>query len=669
MKKQIFMLRWFGIMIMQLCFLLAGSSDDNISDSSAAVKLNAEDPEQVVIDNGIVQLTVSKPQGYVIGISYHGIDNVLETRHALHDRGYFDVVWNEPGKNSIAQRINGTHFSIVASDESQVEVSFVRTWTSSMQGTDVPINIDQRYVMRRGSSGFYSYAIFERPQSFPAVEVDQVRTVYKLQEHRFHYMAVSDNRQRFMPTMEDRESGQVLAYPEAVLLTLPSNEDFKGEVDDKYQYSCENKDNRVHGWISFDSKAPVGFWMITPSDEFRNAGPTKQDLTSHVGPITLSMFVSTHYGGKEVTMAFQEGETYKKVFGPVFVYLNSLSSNEDPHTLWPDAVQRMYKEARSWPYDFPHSRDFIPPTRRGSAIGRLIVQDRYNRGGRLLYGESAYVGLALPGSEGSWQRESKGYQFWTQADNKGYFMIKNVIPGHYNLFAWVPGFIGDYKHNNMITITSGSLIKLDSLVYSPPRNGSTLWEIGFPDRTAAEFYIPDPNPKFINKLYKEQPTNKFRQYGLWERYAALYPHNDLVYTVGVDRYDRDWFFAHVTRRIGNGVFQPTTWQIIFELKDNAIRGSYTLQLALASATHSQLQIWLNEEGDNPALFERVNMGEDNAIARHGIHGLYWLFSIDIPSDRLVKGRNTIYLRQSNATNPFQGVMYDYIRLERPPTLN
>lgn len=29
--------------------------------------------------------------------------------------------------------------------------------------------------------------------------------------------------------------------------------------------------------------------MITPSDEFRTAGPIKQDLTSHVGPITLSV--------------------------------------------------------------------------------------------------------------------------------------------------------------------------------------------------------------------------------------------------------------------------------------------------------------------------------------------------------------------------------------------
>lgn len=59
------------------------------------------------------------------------------------------------------------------------------------------------------------------------------------------------------------------------------------QVDDKYQYSCDNKDSHVHGWIS--SGPHVGFWVITPSDEFRAGGPLKPDLTSHVGPTSLSV--------------------------------------------------------------------------------------------------------------------------------------------------------------------------------------------------------------------------------------------------------------------------------------------------------------------------------------------------------------------------------------------
>ena len=90
-----------------------------------------------------------------------------------------------------------------------------------------------------------------------------------------------------MPTSADRARGQSLAYPEAVMLKNPSNSKFEGEVDDKYQYSSETKDDSLHGWISLIQG--IGFWIITPSHEFRTAGPLKQDLTCHVGPTCLSV--------------------------------------------------------------------------------------------------------------------------------------------------------------------------------------------------------------------------------------------------------------------------------------------------------------------------------------------------------------------------------------------
>ncbi|KAL5063334.1 hypothetical protein RYX36_025071 [Vicia faba] len=40
-------------------------------------------------------------------------------------------------------------------------------------------------------------------------------------------------------------------------------------------------------------------------------------------------------------MAFEEGETYKKVFGPVFVYLNTDSTQNHMSTLWSDAKQQV----------------------------------------------------------------------------------------------------------------------------------------------------------------------------------------------------------------------------------------------------------------------------------------------------------------------------------------
>jgi rhamnogalacturonan endolyase len=49
----------------------------------------------------------------------------------------------------------------------------------------------------------------------------------------------------------------------------------------------------------------------------------------------------------------------------------------------------------------------------------------------------------------------------------------------------------------------GCEINVGELVYEPARDAPTLWEIGIPDRTAAEFYVPDPNTLYlyVNRLY------------------------------------------------------------------------------------------------------------------------------------------------------------------------
>jgi len=49
----------------------------------------------------------------------------------------------------------------------------------------------------------------------------------------------------------------------------------------------------------------------------------------------------------------------------------------------------------------------------------------------------------------------------------------------------------------------GGVIKLNSLVYNPPRNGPTIWEIGIPDRLTSEFHVPEPYPTLMNKLYSK----------------------------------------------------------------------------------------------------------------------------------------------------------------------
>ncbi|KAK1301046.1 hypothetical protein QJS10_CPB13g00281 [Acorus calamus] len=592
-----------------------------------AVRLDIQD-QHVVMDNGILQVTLSNPDGIVTGVRYNGLDNLMEISNTEENRGYWDVVWREPGKDNIFDRIKATSFKVILQNENLVELSFTRTWNVSQNGTVIPLNIDKRFIMLRGTSGFYTYAIYEHLQGWPDFDLLETRVAFKLRKDKFQYMAMADNRQRKMPMPDDRNAprGQMLAYPEAVLLINPIDPNMKGEVDDKYQYSCNDEDNKVHGWICADPL--IGFWQITPSDEFRTGGPVKQNLTSHVGPVMLAMFQSEHYSGDDLVPKFRNGEHWKKVFGPVFLYLNSdPMGGNDTKQLWEDAKSQLA-------VNFPASDDFLKADQRGSVSGRLFVRDRYINETDI-FADSAYIGLALPGDVGSWQRECKSYQFWSRANADGSFSIANVRSGDYNLYAWVPDFIGDYKYDATITIIPGSDVQLGDLVYEPPRDGPTLWEIGIPDRSAAEFFVPDPNPMYINKLYINHP-DRFRQYGLWER------------------------------KKDDNTYQATTWQIKFTLDNVTQNTTYKLRLALASATRSELQVRFNDSNANPAHFSTGRIGLDNSIARHGIRGLYWLYNIGVQSDWLVVGENTIFLTQTRSSNPFYGVMYDYIRLEGLP---
>lgn len=85
---------------------------------------------------------------------------------------------------------------------------------------------------------------------------------------------------------------------------------------------------------------------------------------------------------------------------------------------------------------------------------------------------------------------------------------------------------------------------------------------------------------------------------------------------------------------------------------------------LTDGENLPLKVRINKVAD-PPLFSTGLLGKDNTIARHGIHGLYRLYNIEVPGTQLQKGDNTIFLTQSESTSPFQGVMYDYIRLEGP----
>src|SRR6185437_13591687 len=91
---------------------------------------------------------------------------------------------------------------------------------------------------------------------------------------------------------------------------------------------------------------------------------------------------------------------------------------------------------------------------------------------------------------GSWMHDARFYQFFNEGDADGKFAITKIRPGTYTLHAWADGVLGEFAKTN-VTVESGKTLDLGALVWTPVRFGRQVWEIGYPDRTAKEFFKGD----------------------------------------------------------------------------------------------------------------------------------------------------------------------------------
>ena len=55
----------------------------------------------------------------------------------------------------------------------------------------------------------------------------------------------------------------------------------------------------------------------------------------------LKSFHTIHYAGEDMRQEVRDGEPWKKVYGPVFVCLNSVPESGDPNSLCADAKHQV----------------------------------------------------------------------------------------------------------------------------------------------------------------------------------------------------------------------------------------------------------------------------------------------------------------------------------------
>ena len=717
-----------AILAFTLAFTTAGALPAMAADARPARVTVTDNGTSWTLDNGIVKATISKDTAFMPSLVYKG-------REVLAASG---GTWEHTPKNA-PHLSNTVTIDPGANDGERAEVS-VRgitdgavALTPDAPGGGAQADMEIRYALGRGDSGIYVYAIYDHPASYPAGGTGaEDRYITRLSQ-RFDWITVDPDRNMLEAAPRDWGTGVVVHAKEQRIMTTGV---YRNSVEHKYSYSGMQYRTPAYGWSSTTDR--VGVWFINPTTEYLSGGPFRIDLDAHFGdngdpePIILDYWHSGHYGGANTKIA--AGEAWHKVIGPIFIYVNALdhpvpttsaevrtlaqtagnptvpaSWTANADALWQDALAQAKTQNAKWPYGWVRDSGYTPADQRGTVTGRIVLDDPLAPAGTEKTLPHLIVGLAhadapqdaaaaastrdpragLYSGPDSWMHDAKDYQFFNDGSPDGTFAITRVRPGTYTLHAYADGVLGEYQQAE-ITVVAGKTVDLGRLVWKPVRYGHQIWEIGYPDRTAREFFKGDGRNGWL--------------WGWNLRYALLFP-NDVTYTVGKSDWRTDWFFEQVphatdlsfvnpdakdpaNQRFGwvraeslaqypqtdttgpwrvYGQGRATTWTIKFTL-DHALHGTAALRVALAGedGLNGVLPVAVNGQsiggvGDGSTA-DNAKMIQSNAIRYNTDKGLWQQRTLTFPAGVLKAGENTMTFTVP-AGSLQSGVVWDYLRLE------
>ncbi len=605
--------------------------------SGAAVVDLTQDTRSFRMTNGRLAATIEKSTGRITAASLDG-QELLGS-----GSGYWSM-----SASSMSSRVEGYGKSVrqfvsidpSTNDGERAEVACAFHGTGS-DGA-FPGTTEVRYAIDRHSNTLYATAIMSHAAGDAPLRVGESRFVLKLDGGIFDQLTVDRDRNTIMPSGLDWQKGTQLNLMEVRRMTTGIR---NGWAEHKYGYSAMLGEVPAYGWVG--NKQPYGIWLINPSVEYIAGGPTKMELTGHLDvggealPTLLNMWHGSHYGG--TALSLERGEAWTKVIGPFAIHFNQ---GGKPDELRKSAYQQAAVEKAAWPYSWVRHEAYPLLPLRGGIRGRILIDEKNPV---RLDGDGTWVGLTVPDYESAdrsgrhmigWQRDSKHYQYWVKAEADGTFNLNGVRPGTYVMRAFADGVLGEFEKPGLTT-GAGAVRDIGEIHWRPERAGPTLWEIGIPDRSAAEFRNGD----------------HYWHWGNYLKFRSDFP-NGVNYIVGRSDWRRDWNICQPLELSADGeVLGDSTWKVSFPLDVVPAAGTRLRVSFCGSRQGSQLALRIN--GGELA---RLEMPEDGVMHRDSHRGMWFERGFDIPPDRLHTGENVLEFRLSG-TVWHQGVLYDYIRME------
>lgn len=603
----------------------------------AATVTLSQDDKSFHLSNGALRASIEKSSGRVTSVELGG-QKLLGS-----GSGYWSM-----SSSSGRSRVDGFGrskeqlVSIDPASNGGERAEVVCRFHGTGKDAAYPGNTEIRYAIDGESTTLYATAILEHGVGDAPFRMGEARFVIKLDPEIFDQLTVDQDRNWIMPTGRDWDAGTEVNLKEARRMNTGIH---AGWVEHKYSYSAMLGKVPAYGWVG--SKRSFGVWMINPSVEYIAGGPTKMELTGHLDvggdslPTLLNMWHGSHYGG--TALSLDQDEAWSKVIGPFAIHFNQGGSPED---LMKSAYQRANIERAAWPYAWFSHADYPSPSARGGLSGKVIIDE--TRASPAPAG-ALWVGLTAPEYEHrnrwsqesiGWQRDGKNYQYWVRAEPDGKFSLTGVRPGNYVMHAFTDGVLGEYVRPD-VAVEAGAVKSLGEVRWKPERVGPTLWEIGIPDRSAAEFRNGD----------------QYWHWGNYLKFKTDFP-NGVDYVVGKSDWRKDWHICQPLDLSADGeVLGDSTWRVRFPLAKVPAGGTRLRVSFCGSRAGSRLDLILNE-----TKIVSLNLPEDGTMHRDSHRGMWFEHSFDIPASRLRSGENVLQFRL-NGSVWHQGVLYDYIRME------
>ena len=677
--------------LLSLCLLTGNSGWANVpggGTNGAAVTI-VDNGTTVTMSNGIVAIVITKTSAQINTINYTfnntGSSRTLNLLSGGNGGTGGYLYWFQNSGTFIAGPFAE---SVVTNTGDYAEISL--SYASPTNGI-----LDIHYSMQRGSPGFYTTAIVTHRSSDGIMHIELRPNIYA--GSMFNWMSVDAARNRLMEVSGGSSLAVNGAPKECYLWT---NGIYAGQYEDKYKYSADLDNLPAWGWSSVGTGGyNVGIWNVSASHEYYPGGPMLRQLMEHIGTTILNVFTGNYYG-LATDSGLNPGETWSHVYGPYLYYCNCVTNtltgtNAPAQALYHDALAQGAAEQTAWPYSWFNNTNYPPASGRGTVNGKMVIADSGNPNASVA---NLWVGLVQQpdtnyDSVYDFQQWMKPCQFWTKTDTNGNFTVPNVIAGtNYTLYAFGPGAEGTFQSQSLnggnppilynvptnsfsVTVPANGTNSLGTVTWKPTRVGATVFEIGYPDRTAAKFrhgddyWVGDIGPS------SSAPSPIWSK---WLEYPLDFP-NGVNYTVGQSRWTTDWNFCQPVVTDSSGNYNTSSSTITFNLATAPTNGaSASLYLGLCSDYDAAIIVTVN--GVNaaslgslaaspttsiPSTGYYVSYGDSDTSIREGNNGAFTDERLTFSATALHAGANTLTIgfRQIGGSYFANHFMYDYVRLE------